>query len=92
MGNPALLGLKRLSALCLCQMRRLFATPFVRYAGWDPVAGGCSIGLGTAHDYLQRAEAAKIMSPLEPDWDDDRLEAALFGPRSVIWRGGRQPP
>jgi hypothetical protein len=33
---------------------------------------------------LQRAEAAKITWPLGPEWDDDRLEAALFGgpPRS----------
>jgi hypothetical protein len=33
---------------------------------------------------LQRAEAAKIKWPLGPEWDDDRLEAALFGgpPRS----------
>jgi hypothetical protein len=35
--------------------------------------------LGTADEYRQRAEAAKIRWPLEPEWDDDRLEAALFG-------------
>ena len=31
-------------------------------------ARSCSIGLGTAHEYLQRAEAAKITWPLEPKW------------------------
>jgi len=52
--------------------------------GLRAIARSCSIGLGTAHEYLQRAEAAKITWPLEPEWDDDRLEAALFGgpPRS----------
>jgi hypothetical protein len=52
--------------------------------GLRQIARGCSIGLGTAHEYLQRAEAAKITWPLGPEWDDDRLEAALFGgpPRS----------
>ena len=52
--------------------------------GLRQIARSCSIGLGTAHEYLQRAEAAKITWPLGPDWDDDRLEAALFGgpPRS----------
>jgi hypothetical protein len=47
--------------------------------GLRQIARSCSIGLGTAHEYLQRAEAAKIPWPLGPEWDDDRLEAALFG-------------
>ena len=52
--------------------------------GLRAIARSCSIGLGTAHEYLQRAEAAKITWPLGPEWDDDRLEEALFGgpPRS----------
>ena len=53
--------------------------------GLRAIARSCSIGLGTAHEYLQRAEAAKITWPLGPEWDDDRLESALFGgpPRAV---------
>ncbi|OLE83403.1 MAG: hypothetical protein AUG07_08275 [Acidobacteria bacterium 13_1_20CM_2_60_10] len=52
--------------------------------GLRQIARSCSIGLGTAHEYLQRAEASKITWPLGAEWDDDRLEAALFGgpPRS----------
>src|SRR5215510_372757 len=52
--------------------------------GLRQIARSCSIGLGTAHEYLERAEAAKITWPLGAEWDDDRLEAALFGgpPRS----------
>jgi hypothetical protein len=52
--------------------------------GLRQIARSCAIGLGTAHESLQRAEAAKITWPLGPEWDDDRLEAALFGgpPRS----------
>jgi hypothetical protein len=42
--------------------------------GLRQIARSCSIGLGTAHEYLQRAEAAKITWPLGPEWDDDRLE------------------
>jgi hypothetical protein len=41
--------------------------------GLRQIARSCSIGLGTAHEYLQRAEAAKIIWPLGPEWDDDRL-------------------
>ena len=40
-------------------------------------ARSCSIGLGTAHEYLQRAEAAKMTWPLGPEWDDDRLETSV---------------
>src|ERR1041384_756455 len=47
--------------------------------GLRQIARSCSIGLGTAHEYLERAEAAKITWPLGAEWDDDRLEAALFG-------------
>jgi hypothetical protein len=47
--------------------------------GLRAIARSCSIGLGTAHEYLQRAEAAGVTWPLGGDWDEDRLEAALFG-------------
>lgn len=35
--------------------------------GLRAIARSCSIGLDTAHQYLQRAEAAKITWPLGPD-------------------------
>jgi transposase len=47
--------------------------------GLRQIARSCSIGLGTLHEYLQRAEAAGVTWPLGEDWDEDRLEAALFG-------------
>ncbi len=68
-------------------MRKIKEVPRLKFdvgLGLRQIARSCSIGLGTAHEYLQRAEAAKIAWPLGPEWDDDRLEAALFGgpPRS----------
>ena len=47
--------------------------------GLRAIARSCSIGLGTVHEYWQRAETAGVTWPLEEDWDEDRLEAALFG-------------
>ena len=47
--------------------------------GLRAIARSCSIGLGTVHEYLQRAEAAGVAWPLGEDWDEDRLEVALFG-------------
>jgi transposase len=42
------------------------------------IARSCDIGLGTVHDYLQRAEVAGVKWPLPEGWDEQRLEAALF--------------
>jgi len=46
--------------------------------GLRQIARSLSISVGTVHDYLQRAKAAAIKWPLPEDWDDGRLEAALF--------------
>ena len=42
------------------------------------IARSCSISVSTVHEYLKRAAAAKLSWPLPDDWDDARLEAALF--------------
>ena len=63
--------------------------------GLRAIARSCSIGLGTVHEYLQRAEAAGVTWPLGEDWDEGRLETALFGgpPRLVqpCWRCQTSP-
>lgn len=49
------------------------------------IARSCSIGLGTVHDYLQRATGAGVKWPLPEGWDEKQLESALFaaGQRSA---------
>jgi hypothetical protein len=47
--------------------------------GLRQIARSCSIGVGTAHEYLQGAEAAGVSWPLGEDWVEDRLEPMLFG-------------
>jgi hypothetical protein len=56
--------------------------------GCERIARSCSTDLGTAHEYLQRADAAGISWPLGEDWDEDRLAAALFGGPSRPPPGG----
>jgi transposase len=49
------------------------------------IARSCSIAASTVHEYLKRAEAAQLSWPLPGEWDERRLEAALFrspGPKS----------
>ena len=63
-------------------MRKIKEVLRLKYAvglGLRQIARSCSIGVGTAHEYVQRAEAAGIGWPLAEDWDDERLETALFG-------------
>ena len=47
--------------------------------GLRQIARSCSLGLVTIHDYLRRAQTAGINWPLPEQWDEEKLEAALFG-------------
>src|SRR5260370_28416206 len=47
------------------------------------IARACSISQSTVHDYLNRAAAAGVVWPLGEEWDEQRVEQALFGERQV---------
>jgi DNA-binding transcriptional regulator LsrR (DeoR family) len=42
------------------------------------IARSCSIAVSTVHEYVKRADKAKVSWPLPDGWDDTRLEAALY--------------
>ena len=42
------------------------------------IARSCSIAVSTVHEYLKRAEAAKVSWPLPDGWNDTHLETALY--------------
>jgi transposase len=52
--------------------------------GYQQIGRSCAIAVSTVHKYLKRAEAEGLSWPLPEDWDEARVEAAVF-PRS-------QPP
>jgi transposase len=56
------------------------------------IARSCSIGLGTVHDYLTRAGAAGISWPLPDGWDDEQVEAALYGAEPTHARQPQRTP
>ena len=56
---------------------------YERGLGLRQIARSCLLGLGTIHDYLHRAQAAGIGWPLPEGWDEEKLEAALFGAPQV---------
>src|ERR1039458_9462097 len=67
----------RVFETCRSRQSRLAAA---RRLGRRQIARSCSISVSTVHEYLKRAEAAKVGWPLPEGWDDARLEAALFPP------------
>ncbi len=67
---------KRLS---MRKLREVLRLRFELGLGFRQIARSCSIGRGTVHDYVKRAEASGVSWPLPTDWDDRKLEEALFG-------------
>jgi transposase len=62
-------------------MRRIKEVLRLRFEaglGYRQIARSCSLGAGTVHDYLKKAEEAGLKWPLPEGWNDERLEAALF--------------
>jgi hypothetical protein len=49
------------------------------------IARNCSLSVSTVHEYLKRAESAHVRWPLPDDWDEARVEAALFRYRNPGW-------
>jgi transposase len=54
--------------------------------GQRAIARACSISQSTVHEYLNRAAAAGMVWPLGEEWDEQRIEQALFGERQVVKR------
>src|SRR5206468_4447756 len=56
------------------------------------VARSCCIAVSTVHEYLKRAEAAKVNWPLPDGWDDTHLEAALYPCPEATPQPKKSPP
>jgi transposase len=54
--------------------------------GQRAIARACSISQSTVHEYLNRAATAGVVWPLGEEWDEQRVEQALFGERQVVKR------
>ena len=57
------------------------------------IARSCSISQSTVHEYVSAAQAADVKWPLPEDWDDRKIEEALFPqrPAPAIWRKHPEP-
>ena len=63
-------------------MRKLREVLRLRYElklGHQQIGGrSCAIAVSSVHKYLKRAEAAGVRWPLPEEWDEPRVEEALF--------------
>lgn len=71
---------KRLSMRKLKEVLRLHSLGLKQ----QPVAGSCSISQSTVHEYLKAARAAGIAWPVPEEWDQPRLEQALFSTPAAV--------
>ena len=68
------------------KIREVFRLRFELGLEQRAIARACSISQSTVHDYLKRAAAAGLVWPLGEEWDEQRVEQALFGERQVVKR------
>jgi transposase len=76
-------------------MRKLNEVLCLRFElglGQRAIARACSISQGAVHNYLKKAAAAGLGWPLPEGWDEQRIEAALFGERHPVERRPRALP
>src|SRR5258708_40158559 len=77
------------------KLREVLRLRFELKLGYQQIGRSCAIGVSTVHKYLKRAEAAGVSWPLPEDWDEARVEAAVFPPApppTVESKPARMPP
>jgi transposase len=62
------------------KLREVLRLRFELKLGYQQIGRSCAIAVSTVHKYLKRAEAAGVSWPLPEDWDEARVEAAVFPP------------
>jgi transposase len=60
------------------KLKEVLRLRFELKLGYQQIGRSCAIAVSTVHKYLKRAEAAGVTWPLPEDWDEVRVEAALF--------------
>src|SRR6202795_5150172 len=60
------------------KLREVLRLRFELKLGYQQIGRSCAIGVSTVHKYLKRAEAAGVTWPLPEDWDQARVDAAVF--------------
>ncbi len=62
------------------KIKEILRLHFEQKLGQRQIARSINTSQSTVHDYLARMKAAGLAWPLDPDWDEQRIEQALFPP------------
>lgn len=62
------------------KIKEILRLHFEQKLGQRQIARSVNISQSTVHEYLARAKEAGIRWPLGQEWDEARLESALFPP------------
>src|ERR1700677_1720402 len=73
------------------KIREILRLHFEHRLGQRQIARGANVSQSTGHEYLTRATAAGLKWPLAEEWDEPRLEAALFPPNAETRTPARRP-
>jgi transposase len=65
------------------KLKEVLRLRFELKLGYQRIARSCAIATSSVHKYLKRAEAAGVTWPLPEDWDEARVEAAVFPRREA---------
>lgn len=75
------------------KIKEILRLHFEQKLGQRQIARSINASQSTVHDYLARMKEAGLSWPLDPDWDEARIEQALFPPGQAPARSSkRQQP
>ncbi len=60
------------------KIKEILRLHFEQKLGQRQIARSINTSQSTVHDYLARMKAAALVWPLDPGWDEERIEQALF--------------
>jgi hypothetical protein len=62
------------------KIKEILRLHFEHKLGQRQIARSAGVSQSTVHDYLTRMKAAGLNWPLSKEWDEERIEHALFAP------------
>src|SRR5260370_37653089 len=69
------------------KIQEILRLHFEQKLGQRQIARSANVSQSTVHEYLARMNAAGLRWPLDQQWDEDRLEQALFPPGQTAAKG-----
>ena len=73
------------------KIREILRLHYEQKLGQRQIARSTNVSQSTVHEYLAKAHTAGLGWPLGPEWDEVRLEAALFPPSAPASKPARRP-